>query len=131
MKNLVAAATVLAALAIGCDTSETTSDRPCGGGTCGYFDHHYNSTFYCPPAPFVPGGWYGYTWHDEADCHEECATASGWGCSTGGCDTGCDQDVGSGAWVPCDAANGGAVTTSGCYLDGSGVTGETVACVCR
>jgi hypothetical protein len=103
METLVAAAIILAALAVGCDTSESTNDGHCaGGGACGYHDHRCDSTFYCPPAPFVPGGWFGYTWHDNANGHEECEAATSWGCSPGGC-----------------------------FLDGSGVTGETVACVCR
>lgn len=131
MRIVIASAIVLAGIAAGCDTSDVSGSGPCGAGTCGYLDRHYNSTFYCPPQPLIPGGWYGYSWHSNAHCHEECSTASGWGCDAGNCDAGCDQPVGSGSWIPCNAANGGEVVATGCYLESSGVHGETVPCVCR
>jgi hypothetical protein len=114
-----------------CSTGDVTDGTTCGSRTCGFIDHHYDSTFYCPPAPFVPGGWYGYTWHSSAHCHDECEAAASWGCSTGSCDSSCDTDTGSGAWMACTPANGGAESSSGCFLSGSGVNGETVPCVCR
>lgn len=129
----VAVATVLATLfAVGCDTSDSSDHGLCGGArTCGYIDQHFDSTFYCPPAPFVPGGWYGYTWHEESHCHEECTSAASFGCSTGGCDEGCATDVGTDTWLVCNEANGGSETSGGCFLRGSGVNGETVPCACR
>ena len=132
MNHFGPASIVLAALALGCDTSEPTSDRACSGGrVCGFIDHHYNSTFYCPPAPFMPGGWQGYTWRDKTHCHQECNSASSWGCDASGCDSSCENDTGPGTWNPCDAANGGTETSGGCFLEGSGVRGETVPCVCQ
>jgi len=131
-KHAVLATVVAAGFAVGCDTSDSTDHGLCGARqTCGYIDQHFNSTFYCPPAPFVPGGWYGYTWHDMSNCHEECSTAASWGCNAGGCDAGCDVDVGTDAWLACDEANGGRETSSGCFLSESGVNGETVPCACR
>lgn len=116
---------------VACTTSDVTDGTPCGGRTCGYIDHRYSSTFYCPPGPFMPAGWHGYTWRAEAHCHDECAAAASWGCDASACDAGCDVDTGSGQWLPCTAENGGEVTGSGCFLSGSGVRGETVSCVCR
>lgn len=127
MRAVVFSAGLLAA----CEESDFSDGLPCHGGTCGYIDHRYDSTFYCPPAPFIPGGWYGYSWHSEDHCHQECATAASWGCNASGCDAGCETDHGSAAWVPCTTANGGAVTSAGCFLSSSGVNGETVPCVCR
>lgn len=130
MRHRLPAALMITALAA-CSTGDVTDGTTCGSRTCGFIDHHYDSTFYCPPAPFVPGGWYGYTWHSSAHCHDECEAAASWGCSTGSCDSSCDTDTGSGAWMACTPANGGAESTSGCFLSGSGVNGETVPCVCR
>ena len=129
MRYGLAAGLVLSALAA-CQTSDVTGGG-CGGRTCGYYDRHYDSEFYCPPAPFIPGGWHGYTWHSSSHCHDECDAAAAWGCSTASCDAGCDVDTGSGQWLPCTAENGGEETSSGCFLAGSGVSGETVPCVCR
>ena len=129
MRHRLAAALVVAALAA-CQTSDVT-DGGCGGRTCGFYDHHYSSTFYCPPAPLIPGGWYGYSWHTASRCHDECASAAGWGCDASGCDARCEIDTGSGQWLACTAENGGEETSGGCFLSGSGVRGETVPCVCR
>lgn len=131
MRAVLAVAVLLIGLGIGCDTSDVSEGGPCRGGTCGYLDTHYNSTFYCPPRPLVPGGWYGYSWHSNANCHDECAAASNWGCDASNCDAVCDQPTGSGTWLPCNPANGGTVTAGGCSLASSGVHGETVPCVCR
>jgi len=77
---LALAAIILAVVGFGCDTSDSTDDRACPGGqACGYMDHHYNSIFYCPPGFLVPGGWHGYTWRDQTNCHEECTSAANWG----------------------------------------------------
>lgn len=131
MRMAALAATVLLITGIGCDSSETSDGAPCGGSTCGYLDIHYDSTFYCPPAPLRPGGWYGFTWHDAQHCHEECNAAASSGCDASGCDEGCETTGGSGDWLPCSTANGGVVTPDGCWMEGSGWNGETVDCVCR
>jgi hypothetical protein len=122
---------LISCLTIGaCDDSGL--DGPCGsGGTCGFHDHRYDSTFYCPPGPLRPGGWHGYSWRDEDRCRQECAAAASWGCDASGCDAGCATDHGTGAWQPCTEAYGGTPSGSVCFLSGSGVNGETVPCACR
>jgi len=105
---------------------------PCpSGGVCGFYDHKYTSTFYCPPAPLRPGGWFGYSWRDASHCHQECNAASSAGCDASQCDAGCDTDTGSGQWLPCTETNGGVQSNDGCFLSGFGMNGETVPCVCR
>jgi hypothetical protein len=129
-RRVAFATVVLAGFTFACQNTGSSDDRPCGGGTCGFIDHHYDSTFYCPPGPFRPGGWVGYTWRDQTHCHNECAAASDFGCDASGCDAQCNSDTGSGRWLPCDAASNGTSGPGGCFLSGSGVNGETVACVC-
>ena len=124
-------AAAVAAAAIGCRLSDLSGGGGCGSGRCGYLDHRYDSIFYCPPRDLIPGGWSGYSWRDPSQCLGECAAAANWGCDASGCDASCEIDAGSGSWLPCDAANGGTQTASGCFLSGSGVSGETVPCVCR
>ena len=129
MRSTVIFGLILTLASCSWDTLDSTD--ACGGSTCGFIDHRYASTFYCPPGDLRPGGWHGYVWRDLSDCHAECASAAAWGCDATGCDTSCDHDTGSGAWLPCTPENGGQETSHGCYLAGSGVNGETVACVCR
>jgi len=126
------AALVISGLSLACDSSDSTVGGPCSGGrVCGFFDHKYYSTFICPPNPPFPGGSFGYSWRLPSHCHQECAAASSWGCDASGCDAGCETDHGSGLWLPCTQANGGEERSDGCFLSGSGVNGETVACECR
>ena len=132
MRQVGRALLVLAVLLPICRCQSSGLDGPCSsGGVCGYYDHEYASTFYCPPAPLRPGGWYGYTWREQDRCHQECNAASSWGCDASQCDVGCQTDVGTGQWLPCTEANGGTAGGSGCFLSGSGVNGETVPCACR
>lgn len=130
MRRPILAAVALTVAVLACHTG-VDDDTPCPGGTCGFLDQRYDSTFYCPPQPFVPGGWVGYSWRSNARCHDECATAAAWGCYASGCDAGCDVDHGTGQWLACDGTNGGQVSVRGCFLPGSGVNGETVSCVCH
>ena len=73
-------ALVLSGLCLTCHSSDSTLGRPCPGGqVCGFSDHKYFSTFYCPPRPLFPGGSMGYSWRDLSHCHQECNAASIWG----------------------------------------------------
>lgn len=111
---------------------DSVVDGSCpSGGVCGYYDHRYASTFYCPPAPLRPGGWQGYVWRDQDHCRQECDAAASWGCNASECYSGCENDTGSGQWRPCDEANGGVISGGGCFLATSGVRGETVPCACQ
>ncbi len=66
------------------------------------------------------------------DCLRQCDSAAAWGCDATDCSAGCATDHGTGAWMPCTSApTGGEVTQSGCFLQGSGLYGETVPCECR
>ncbi|MGB8929966.1 MAG: hypothetical protein WCC48_01820 [Anaeromyxobacteraceae bacterium] len=113
-----------------CDTGagDSGASIPCGGGTCGFTDHKYFSMYYCA----VAGGSIGLSWRLLDHCLRQCDSAAAWGCDATGCSAGCATDHGTGAWMPCTSApTGGQVTQSGCFLQGSGLNGETVPCECR
>jgi hypothetical protein len=129
MRARALVALVLSGLCLTCQSSNSTLGRPCSVGLCGFSDHKYFSTFYCPPNPPFPGGFMGYSWRDPSRCRQECNSASSSGCDTSGCD--CNTDHGSGQWLPCTEANGGVERSDGCFLAGSGVNGETIPCECR
>jgi hypothetical protein len=132
MRKLVFVAVALAGTLFACHSTDSTLRGGCPSGrTCGYSDHHYDSTFYCPPRPLIPGGGYGFTWRDPDHCHQECVAASSSGCDASGCDASCATDSGTGEWLPCTEANGGTERSGGCFLAGSGVNGEQVPCECR
>jgi hypothetical protein len=124
-----ALAAFLCAVAVavaGCDRAGSSGSGGCAG-TCGFTDHKYFSEYYCGGC----GGWIGLSWRVMDHCLAACRSAAAWGCEAGGCEPGCAPDHGTGAWLPCDAASNGEVTESGCFLAGSGLNGETVACECR
>jgi hypothetical protein len=115
---------LLAVAITACDTGDGGVSMPCGGGTCGFTDHKYFSIYSC-------GGSIGLSWRLLDDCLRQCDAAVAFGCDATGCAAGCAADHGSGAWMPCTSApTGGVVTQSGCFLQGSGLHGETVPCEC-
>jgi hypothetical protein len=118
-----AALVLLLGLGTACPTSDSTDTRPCGSSLCGFYDHKYFATFYCPMGM-------GYSYRDPNHCLQECASAVSFGCDAGSCASGCAEDHGTGQWLACTEANNGTVTSSGCFLAGSDVSGETVSCVC-
>ncbi len=119
---------LLAVAIAACDMGDSGASGPCGGGTCGFTDHEYFSMYFCA----IAGGNIGLSWRLLDDCLRQCDSATDWGCSAIGCSAGCATDHGTGAWMPCTSApSGGEVTQSGCFLQGSGLYGETVPCECR
>lgn len=120
---------LLAGAIVACGTGDSEgASTPCGGGTCGFTDHKYFSVYSCA----IAGGSIGLSWRLLDDCLQQCDSAATWGCDASGCSAGCATDHGTGTWMPCTSApTGGEVTTSGCFLQGSGLHGETVPCDCR
>ncbi|GAO01877.1 hypothetical protein [Anaeromyxobacter sp. PSR-1] len=119
------AAALLALLLPACDDDEAVGGG-CRGGTCGFVDHLYFSTYVC-------GGWgVGYSWRSLDHCVRQCEVAAAWGCAAGACAGECTVDHGTGAWLTCTPDNREArVVGSGCFLPTSGMDGETVPCDCR
>jgi hypothetical protein len=124
MQARVLSALLLAVTCLACSEDDGLPAGVCPSGTvCGFEDHKYFSTYVC-------GGMsVGYSWRDQGHCVQQCAAAAGWSCDTSTCN--CSVDHGSGSWLPCNEANGGEESSGGCFLSGSGMNGETVACVCR
>lgn len=123
---LVAIALAGVILITGCGDASTAAAACPSGQSCGFLDHKYFSTFVCSF-----GGGMGFSWRDLNHCGQECNSAAGFGCNATGCGAGCATDHGSGEWLPCTSANGGAERSDHCFLSGSGVNGETIPCVCR
>ncbi|MBZ5638336.1 MAG: hypothetical protein LAO51_06205 [Acidobacteriia bacterium] len=124
MRTRVLVVLLLAVTCLTCQSSDSGLSGGCSAGkVCGFYDHKYFATYYCGSMGI------GYSFRDPAACVQQCNAASSWGCDASGCN--CSVDHGTGAWLPCTAANNAEERSGSCFLSGSGMNGETVPCVCN
>lgn len=126
MRLRILAVLTLAAAALACPSDDSVVGGRCPSGkTCGFYDHKYFSEYTCGAMSV------GFSWRDLSDCVQQCGVAANWGCDAASCESLCAQDHGTGAWLPCNAANNAEERADGCFLPGSGLYGETVPCACN